>query len=149
DLTGGREKLTRTGVALGTPMYVSPEQVRGRRADARSDIYSLGATAYHLLAGRPPFAAANVCEAALRHPGGQPPALDRVRPGLPAGLAAVVHKMLAKDPARRYASWGDLLEDLARVEAALEAGRRAPAAPVPAPASSPPESGRRLRCAAA
>jgi uncharacterized RDD family membrane protein YckC/predicted Ser/Thr protein kinase len=104
--------LTAEGVVLGTPRYISPEQGLGEAADHRSDIYSLGATAYHLLAGRPPFEAPTPMGVVAKHITAEPTPLGRAcarDTPVPDAVAAVVHRMLAKDPAQRYQSYDDLL----------------------------------------
>lgn len=95
--------LTAEGAMLGTPDYIAPEQtLDATRADIRSDVYSLGCTLYHLLAGRPPFGGRGLYEVLRAHHTAEAPALRSIRPGVPPQLAAVVSKMMAKDPARRY-----------------------------------------------
>jgi serine/threonine-protein kinase len=117
---------------------MSPEQVEGRPLDPRTDIYSLGVTAYHLLAGHPPFRGATAFDVALQHVRRPPEPLSQVRPDLPGALCVVVHKMLAKDPARRYASARDLLKDLARLREVLGPGGSTAAQPATVPAAAPP-----------
>ncbi|RIK72457.1 MAG: serine/threonine protein kinase [Planctomycetota bacterium] len=107
--------LTRVGVTLGTPLYMSPEQVEGRPLDHRSDIYSLGVTMYHLLAGQTPFTGDTALGVAVQHLQKKPPPLAEARPDLPAELCAIVHRMLAKDPDERYATAADLLADVRAV----------------------------------
>ena len=111
--------LTQEGTALGTPLYMSPEQGEGRPVDARSDLYSLGATVYHLLAGRPPFLAATTMGVVMAHIREPLPPLAAARPNLPAGLCGLVERLLAKDAAARFASPGDLLRAVEAVEATL------------------------------
>src|SRR5262249_28085625 len=111
--------LTQSGVTMGTPLYMSPEQVEGKPLDSRTDIYSLGVTSYFMLAGRPPFEGATAFGVAMKHARDEPPPLSSVRPDRPEALCAVVHKMLAKDPAQRYQTGKELLRDLARVREAL------------------------------
>jgi formylglycine-generating enzyme required for sulfatase activity/tRNA A-37 threonylcarbamoyl transferase component Bud32 len=95
--------LTQTGSSMGTPEYMPPEQARdASRADRRADIYSLGATLYCLLAGRPPFVEANALDVMLAHVTKVPEPLHRLRPEIPEGLSAVVARMLAKEPGQRY-----------------------------------------------
>ena len=95
--------LTYTGVALGTPMYMSPEQAAGSRdVDGRSDIYSLGVLAYTMLAGREPFSAASVQEIVYKHLTEPPPLLRTLVPDVPEDLEAAVMRCLAKDPAERW-----------------------------------------------
>jgi tRNA A-37 threonylcarbamoyl transferase component Bud32 len=108
--------LTESGAVMGTPAYMPPEQARGdvRSIDPRSDVYSLGATLYDLLAGSPPFtdeSAVNILLKVLA----QDPVPLRVRdPSIPQTLATIVGKCLNKEPHQRYASAADLADDLGR-----------------------------------
>ncbi len=105
--------LTASGVTLGTFDYISPEQARDpRNADVRSDIYSLGCTFFFMLAGRPPFPEGTVLQKLLQHQGDEPPDVRQFRPDLPEGLAAILRRMLAKDPRNRYPAASELLGDL-------------------------------------
>ena len=112
--------LTQSGVTMGTPLYMSPEQVEGKPVDHRTDIYSFGATCYHMFAGEPPFRGSSAFEVALKHVKEEPPPLSSIRPDLPPELCALVHKMMAKDPAQRHANGLALLKDIARVREALQ-----------------------------
>jgi eukaryotic-like serine/threonine-protein kinase len=94
--------LTATGSFLGTPSYASPEQVRGRDVDLRSDLYSFGATLYALLAGAPPFEGKRSMEVLSRILTEDPAPLSRLGRDIPRGLQAIVLRLLAKDPARRW-----------------------------------------------
>jgi serine/threonine protein kinase len=107
------QRLTQTGTTLGTPLYMSPEQVEGRPLDCRSDIYSLGVTCYHLLAGRPPFEGENAFAVALQHLQHEPPPLQSLRPDLPEDVCALVHRMMAKRPEERFSSPAELLQAVA------------------------------------
>lgn len=109
--------LTQSGVAMGTPLYMSPEQVRGLPVDPRSDLYSFGVTCYHMLGGEPPFRAAAAFDVALMHVQGEPKPLSSLRPDLPPDLCALVHKLMAKKPDDRYQSASEVLIDLARIQA--------------------------------
>ena len=111
--------LTQSGVTMGTPLYMSPEQVEGKPLDCRTDIYSFGVTCYFMLAGQPPFDGATAFEVAMKHARDEPPPLSGVRPDLPPALCAVVHKMMAKDPAQRHQTGKEVLRDLARVRESL------------------------------
>ncbi|MDY3552994.1 serine/threonine-protein kinase [Gemmata sp. JC717] len=117
--------LTQSGVTLGTPLYMSPEQVQGQPVDHRSDIYSFGVTCFHLLAGEPPFRGASAFEVALKHVQEPAPRLSDLRPDLPADLCGMVHKMMAKRPADRYQSARDVVRDLVKVRDGLSTGAAA------------------------
>lgn len=112
-------RLTKSGVVVGTPLYLSPEQAQGKTVDHRSDLYSLGVTAYHLLAGEPPFRGKAALDVALKHLTDTPRPLGEVRPDIPPELSALVHKLLAKDPADRHQSAREVLRDLAKVRDGL------------------------------
>jgi serine/threonine-protein kinase len=129
--------LTQSGVTLGTPLYMSPEQVQGHTLDHRSDIYSFGVTCYHLLAGEPPFRGTTAFDVALKHVQEQPRLLSDLRPDLPADVCGMIHKMMAKNPDDRYQSARDILRDLVKVRDGLSLSTtRAAALPVGAPAAS-------------
>ena len=113
--------LTQAGFTMGTPLYMSPEQVEGKALDGRSDIYSLGVTCYHMLVGQPPFRGETALAVAVQHLREQPERLDNLRPDLPPALCRIVHKMLAKDPKDRYPDARELARDL-RAVAATELG---------------------------
>ncbi len=101
----GREKLTRTGVAVGTPVYMSPEQAGGASAiDGRSDLYSLGCVLYEMLAGQPPFTGPSVESIVHQHLAVPPPLITNLRPSTPVGISGLLERVLAKVPADRYAS---------------------------------------------
>jgi serine/threonine-protein kinase len=104
--------LTQVGITMGTPLYMSPEQVEGKEADPRSDLYSLGVTSYHMLAGRPPFDGETALAVAVQHLKTEPGRLELLRPDLPEGLCRIVHKLLAKQPRDRYQTAVELLRDL-------------------------------------
>jgi serine/threonine protein kinase len=93
--------VTRTGVTLGTPAYMAPEQLTGDHADARSDIYALGVMLYELLSGRLPHPAATLGELLRAVSAGEPVPLTHLRTDLPAGLAELVALLLQRDPAAR------------------------------------------------
>jgi serine/threonine protein kinase len=105
-----------SGNFLGTPDYVAPEQARDPgSADIRADIYSLGCTLYHLLAGRPPFPTGTALQKLLAHQECAPPALTAVRGDVPEALTRILDRMLAKDPGRRYQTPAEVAEELARL----------------------------------
>ena len=100
------------GEGMGTPFYVAPERVRQEDSDHRGDIYSLGATIYHAVAGEPPFDAETVRDVLLARLRKPAPDIRTVRGDVCPALAAVVAKMLAKDPAERHQTYDELLADL-------------------------------------
>ena len=103
-------ELTQTGMALGTPLYMSPEQSHGGKVDVRSDLYSLGATAYHLVAGQPPFRGTTGVAVALAHAKEQLEPLADVRPDFPVAVAGVIERLLEKDQGKRFQSSSELLD---------------------------------------
>jgi eukaryotic-like serine/threonine-protein kinase len=98
----GGANLTQIGVTMGTPLYMSPEQIEGRELDSRSDIYSLGVTAYHMLAGTPPFTGDSPLAVAMQHLNQTARPLSDWRRDVPAQLARVVERMIAKKPGERF-----------------------------------------------
>jgi serine/threonine-protein kinase len=101
----GVEKNTGTGVALGTPHYMSPEQARGERnVDARTDVYALGVILYELLTGRTPHTGSSYLEIIYSILHSEPTPIDTLRPGLPAGLSTVVATAMSMDRTARYAT---------------------------------------------
>lgn len=105
-------QLTMAGSFIGTPAFASPEQLRGDPLDVRSDIYSVGATLYYLLTARPPFEESNAIKLVTAIIQEVPESPAKLRPGLPAQLAAVVLRCLEKDRAKRFSSYGDLRDKL-------------------------------------
>jgi WD40 repeat protein len=103
---------TATGVILGTVEYMAPEQGQGLPADARSDLYSLGVVAYQTLAGRLPLGGRTPAEVLFKHSFEKPRPLAEAAPHVPAALAAVVDRLLAKDPAKRFPSCASVLDAL-------------------------------------
>ncbi|MDH3227668.1 MAG: protein kinase [Thermoleophilia bacterium] len=129
----GSEKLTETGLALGTPAYMSPEQAAGSKdLDGRSDLYALGCVLYEMLAGQPPFTGPTAESLIHQHLALEPHKITALRPAVPAHVAATLERALAKTPADRFNPVSLFAEAL---------GPRASAA-VPAP---PERAGRRSR----
>ncbi|MCB9470703.1 MAG: protein kinase [Candidatus Obscuribacterales bacterium] len=119
-------QLTKTGEVFGSPLYMSPEQCRGKKLDARSDIYSVGCVLYRSLVGAPPIIGQDLIECLYKHVNEDPASFAEAFPGnqIPAALEAVVMKCLMKDPALRYQSMNELRDALLAVEDkdALEVG---------------------------
>jgi serine/threonine-protein kinase len=111
-----RQALTQIGITMGTPLYMSPEQVEGRSLDSRSDIYSLGLTAYHALAGQPPFDGENALAIALKQVKQEATPLNQIRPDVPVELCSLIHRMIAKDPDDRPQDPTSLLKELRRIK---------------------------------
>ncbi|QDT13025.1 serine/threonine-protein kinase [Stieleria marina] len=111
DSEASRSDLTQAGLTMGTPRYMSPEQVQGKVVDVRSDMYSLGVSMYHLLSGRPPFEADDPLALAVLHLHETPQPLDRARGNddLPEWLIAVVTRLMSKLPGDRFQSPSELL----------------------------------------
>jgi serine/threonine protein kinase/dienelactone hydrolase len=118
--------VTLDGSTKGTPLYMSPEQASGKSVDYRTDLWSLGAVLYEMLAGRPPFSGDTHLQImhALVH--NTPPRLRQVRPDLPPEIDLIVSRALEKDPAKRYQSAADMVRDLSTALAAPDAPARAP-----------------------
>jgi len=106
-VTTSGSTVTQPGIAVGTPQYMSPEQASGEVADSRSDIYSLASVLYEMLAGEPPFAGASPLQVMAKQVTEQPRRLRTLRPEIPPGVEAAVHRALEKDPARRFNSVTD------------------------------------------
>ena len=132
----GGEQLTDSGIAVGTPTYMSPEQaLASSDIDYRSDVYSLGLIVYEMLAGEPPFTGATPLALLARHANERVPSLEIVRPNVPSGVVMVIEKALEKVPADRYqtaAAFGKALDEGVTIDIPLvrtgAKGRRWPVA---------------------
>jgi eukaryotic-like serine/threonine-protein kinase len=111
-LLGDDPQLTRAGTTLGTPMYMSPEQIQEGEVDIRSDLYSLGVTLYHMLCGRPPFSGETPLALAMQHVQATVPDLTQFREDVPESLVQLVDRLLAKSPGDRFANPQEILEYL-------------------------------------
>jgi eukaryotic-like serine/threonine-protein kinase len=135
--TDGGQALTQTGLAVGTPQYMSPEQATGERdIDARADVYAIGAVLYEMLAGQPPYSGPTPQAILARSLTEEVQPLTAVRPEIPAPVAAVVARAMARRPADRYASGGELEQALASARDALRSG----AVPVAGAGPSPTQA---------
>jgi serine/threonine-protein kinase len=135
----GDSKLTETGWGMGTPAYMSPEQIVGEPADGRSDLYGLGCVVYEMLAGEPPFRAGSARAMFTRHQIDPPPSLRAARPDVPAGVEEAVLTALAKLPADRFTTASEFLASMTG-----SADRKASGRP-PSKPRAPPPSGPRWR----
>jgi predicted Ser/Thr protein kinase len=108
--------LTMEGQFIGTPDYISPEQAQGGALDLRSDIYSLGATLFEMLGGRPPFIGTTPVSVVVQHLREPVPSLRHVNPDVPFQLAALIQRMLAKRPGGRPQDYDQLINQLDRIE---------------------------------
>jgi serine/threonine-protein kinase len=111
-MAGLGARLTQTGVVMGTPMYMSPDQILGREPDGRSDLYSLGVLAYTLIAGREPYEAGETTLLLLQQLQAPPPPIRRFRPESPDAWTALLDSLLAKDPQDRCQSAREVLDAL-------------------------------------
>jgi serine/threonine-protein kinase len=129
---GSRASITRRGVILGTPDYMAPEQAQGRAIDARTDLFSAGAVLYEFLTLQKPFRGKTLHAVLYQIISGEPEPVLSANPEVPARLAAIVHRMLAKDPERRYPSLEDVARELRPIHAALRRSRSRSAWPAAA-----------------
>jgi serine/threonine protein kinase len=134
--TGQNNGLTASGASMGSPNYISPEQVHAMKSvDPRADIYSLGCTLYHLVSGRPPYAGDSAVAVMMKHVSAPVPNLRSVWPECPPELEAIVMKMMLKSPEERPQSYADVNAELRQVYNLLDQ-RSAPAEVATAPLST-------------
>jgi serine/threonine protein kinase/predicted ATPase len=114
------EGITGEGAIIGTPEYMSPEQVEGKETDQRSDIYSLGVVLYEMLTGKVPFEGEGTFSIALKHRDETPPHPRELNPEISAKLSAIILKCMAKEKEKRFQSAQDLLQDLDALEKGTE-----------------------------
>lgn len=113
DWEAAASDLTQVGMMIGTPDYAAPEQIRdSRRADIRSDLYSLGCTLYHMLTGLMPFANHDTMAKMYMHQSEDPIPLEKIRPDVPAAIVAIVQRLMAKKPRDRFQDPGEVAATL-------------------------------------
>jgi len=125
------EALTRVGVVMGTPFYVSPEQATNKGLDHRSDLYALGVMLYEMLTGAPPFQGETEFDVVSQHVHAPPPDPRQKNPALPKEAALVMQKAIAKDPAKRFQSATELADALELAFAVDPSLAQEPGAPTP------------------
>lgn len=108
--------LTQQGTTMGTPWYMSPEQIQGEKLDHRSDQYSLGVSCYHMFAGEPPFPGKNSVSVAVKHLKDDPPDLQQRRRDLPEVMCQLIHRLMSKKPEDRFDTPDDLLLALDKLD---------------------------------
>jgi serine/threonine protein kinase len=138
-LPGPDGTLTREGSVLGTFDYLSPEQAKNaREVDARADLYSLGCTFYHLVAGRPPFPGESGLDKLIKHQLDEPAPLETLRADVPPCFAALIHKLMAKRPEDRFANAAEAAAEVRKLSQTetMELAGDTPYAPLP-PSSGP------------
>ena len=113
-LLQGARRLTwsRLSNSVGTPDYMAPEQIRGQRGDARTDIYALGTMLFEMLTGRVPYEGDNAMAIMNQHVNREAPRVGSVRPSVPAQISSIVARAIRREPSQRYQSMSDMLHDL-------------------------------------
>ena len=143
-------ELTQEDAVVGTPDYIAPEQsLQPQNADIRADIYSLGCTMYFILTGQPPFLTGTCMQTLMAHAESMPPPVNELRPEVPKDLAAVVERMMAKNPANRYQTPAEVAQALAPFIRKSGVSADEPPPGLPGSAAEPVRSGRRWMLVAA
>ncbi len=127
-LEGANDSLTATGIALGTPAYMSPEQATGERVDRRTDIYALGCLLYEMIAGEPPFTGSSAQAVIAKRMAGPAPSVNVLRDNVPRTIEAAVARALSRAPADRFATAGEFAGAILAPPREQNAGARSAAA---------------------
>lgn len=127
----GGTRFTMTGAVMGTARYMSPEQIKSVTVDSRSDIYSLGVSLYEMVSGSPPYEGDTAVTTMMKHLSDPIPDLYATNPETPPQLARIINRAMAKEPADRYQTAGEMVAALRQVRAALIAGKTAVSPPLP------------------
>lgn len=145
-LTRGSDdvSLTKTGIVVGTPGFMSPEQAFGKPIDHRSDLFSLGSVMFAMLAGRPPFRDQDTLQTLLRLRSGPPPSIATIRDDLPAGLIRLIDRLHAVDPAARPQTAAEVLAELRHLRGSAADSAPLPSLTMPALRASPSDVPRRI-----
>ena len=114
-LQGERVSMTQPGITLGTPLYMSPEQVNGQPLDSRSDIYSFGIMAWHMLGGKPPFSGETAVSVAVKHLNDKAPSLSEFRADLPVSLRDLIKRLINKKKEDRPADFNVVVSELKQI----------------------------------
>ncbi len=114
-LLEGGQQITQANVIMGTPHYMSPEAARGEDCDFRSDVYSLGATFFHILTGRLPFDGPTAMSVLQKHINENVPNVSSIKTTVPKEVASLIEKMMAKDVKDRHSNYGELITDLEKL----------------------------------
>ncbi|MGH7695662.1 MAG: protein kinase domain-containing protein, partial [Gemmatimonadaceae bacterium] len=145
----GEARLTSTGIALGTPAYMAPEQIGAEpNVDQRADIYAMGVLAFEMATGLPPFRGSTMQGLLSAHMTQSPPTLSSLRQGIPAALDGVVLRCLEKRPADRWQSAGEIIPQLDAIASTIPSLPASAAMPAPPTAPNAPQPGHPLRVAA-
>lgn len=107
--------MATTGMRMGTPLYMAPEQIEGKKVDGRTDIYALGAMLFHLITGKPPFEGSDALAIAVKQLQEAPPLPSSINPAVPADWDALISRALSKDPGKRFQSAGEIEAAITRL----------------------------------
>jgi len=139
--------VTQSGMIVGTPFYMSPEQAKGLTLDGRSDLYSLGVTWFHMVTGRIPFDGDSVIAVLLKHISGERPDPAEFNPAVPRPVCEMIQRLMAREPEDRYQTAEELIEALERLQAELRDGAYSDESIAPADTDTdiPPERRKRYK----